>query len=231
MYNKNKSNQKQQWTTAKDCLEDHVEVWTRLPRILGAYIGPHKIPAKLSESIMVAVNSKNNCPYCEGLHGQLARMAGVDDHKQLQAAKTVEDCTSLVNDPAVAFARTFANNREEELPLAYKYAYQKVVQAHGQDKAKSVEALCWFLAWGSQGGNTVNGTLWEGQRGVFPMVFTLYYAPLFGVIAVMNKVLALMPKNMPGVFFQGMGVTLTVAGGTWMTPVGLLGLSRRMMVG
>ena len=27
---------------------------------------------------MVAVNSANECPYCEGLHGELARMAGVD---------------------------------------------------------------------------------------------------------------------------------------------------------
>jgi len=133
----------------------------------------------------------------------------------------------------ITFARTFANHHrgeEEEQDASLKKAYQKVTQAHGSGKAKSVEALCWFLLWGSLGGNTVNGVLWEGQRGVFPLAFTAYYAPLFGVIAVMNKGLAHMP-NMPSIFFQGMGVTLTAAGGMWMTPVGLLGLSRRSLVG
>jgi len=217
--------------TAADCLNDHAEVWTRLPKILGAYVGPNQLPAPLAESIMVAVNSKNNCPYCEGLHGELARMAGVKDHKELQAAASVEECTTLVQDPAIAFARTFANHhRGEETEMAVETSYEKVREAHGLDKAQSVEALCWFLSWGSLGGNTVNSVLWEGQRGAFPLVFTIYYAPLFGVIAVMNKGLVLMP-NMPGVFFQGMGVTLTVAGGIWMTPVGLLGLSKRMIVG
>jgi len=229
--NKNNNQEKQQWMTATDCLEDHVEVWTRLPTILGAYLGPHQIPAQLAESIMVAVNSRNNCPYCEGLHGELARMAGVEQHEQLQAAASVEDCTLLVSDPAVAFARTFANHhRGEDDVHALDKAYQQVVETHGSDKAKSVEALCWFLTWGSLGGNTVNSVLWEGQRGAFPLAFTIYYAPLFGVIAIMNKGLECMP-NMPGVFFQGMGITLTVAGGTWMTPVGLMGLSRRMLVG
>lgn len=224
-------NQKQQWMTAADCLDDHAEVWTRLHTILGAYVGPNQLPAHLAESIMVAVNSKNNCPYCEGLHGELARMAGVERHEQLQAAASAEDCTEQVQDPAVAYARTFAeNHRGEETPEALARAYGKVVDTHGSDKGRSVEALCWFLSWGSLGGNTVNSVLWEGRRGAFLLAFTIYYAPLFGVIAVLNKGLAHMP-NMPGVFFQGMGVTLTVVGGIWMTPVGLLGLSKRMIVG
>ena len=154
---------KKTWTAAS-CLDDHAEVFKSLPAILGAYIGPNSLPPQLGEriavrsriarcaalhaghvvmhacwgageSIMVAVNSSNACPYCEGLHGELvrtstrararvrartqpptqARMAGVKGSAQLQAAKSVADCTAVVDDPAVAFARTFAegNGRGE----------------------------------------------------------------------------------------------------------------------
>ena len=51
-----------------------------------------------------------------------------------------------------------------------------------------------------------------------------------GVIKVMNTALAVMPQ-MPGVFFQGIGVTLTFAGGSWLTPVAILGLGRRALGG
>ena len=49
------------WNADK-CLDDHVEVFTSLPAILGAYVGPNSLPPKLGESIMVAVNSVNACP-------------------------------------------------------------------------------------------------------------------------------------------------------------------------
>jgi hypothetical protein len=58
--------------TLRTCLDDHGSVWLRLPNIMGAYMGPHSIEPKLNESIMVAVNSVNQCPYCEGLHGQVS---------------------------------------------------------------------------------------------------------------------------------------------------------------
>ena len=92
---------KKTWTAAS-CLDDHAEVFMSLPAILGAYIGPNSLPPQLGEriavrsriarcaalhaghvvmhacwgageSIMVAVNSSNACPYCEGLHGELVR--------------------------------------------------------------------------------------------------------------------------------------------------------------
>jgi hypothetical protein len=48
--------------TAERCLDDHVAVFTSLPNILGAYVGPNSLPPQLGESIMVAVNSVNACP-------------------------------------------------------------------------------------------------------------------------------------------------------------------------
>ena len=68
---------KKMWTLS-GTLADHRQVFLQLPRILGAYVGPNSIEPSLNEAVMVTVNSENSCPFCEGLHGELARMAGVD---------------------------------------------------------------------------------------------------------------------------------------------------------
>ena len=165
------------WLTAGACLEDHAAVFASLPKILGAYVGSNSLSPQLGESIMVAVNSANACPYCEGLHGELARMAGVDGSADLQAASSVAECTAVVDDVAISFARTFADcgGRGEEVDAALA----EVAAEHGEGKAASVEALCWFLTWGSLGGNTLNAVLFEGRRGAFEIAFAVYYAPLF----------------------------------------------------
>ena len=64
-----------------------------LPHYLGAYLGPRALPAATIEAIMLTVNSINTCPYCTGLHSELARMAN-----------TVIDKRS----PEVVFATVFA---------------------------------------------------------------------------------------------------------------------------
>lgn len=208
------------WDEAS-CLSDHEEVFAALPRILGAYVGPNALSPALGESVMVAVNSAKACPYCEGLHGNLARLAGVDN-AALQAAASVADCTAVVDDPAIAYARVFAehNGRGPEVDAAY----DAVVLEHGEGRAGSVRALCWFLTWGALGGNTLNGALFgtNGPRTRFDLAFAAYYSPLFAVIAAMNFGLARAPSPMPPAFFAGMGVTLTVAGGAWLTPVAIL---------
>ena len=160
------------WLTAGACLEDHAAVFASLPKILGAYVGSNSLSPQLGESIMVAVNSANACPYCEGLHGELARMAGVDGSADLQAASSVAECTAVVDDVAISFARTFADcgGRGEEVDAALA----EVAAEHGEGKAASVEALCWFLTWGSLGGNTLNAVLFEGRRGAFEIAFAVY---------------------------------------------------------
>ena len=42
---------------------------------LGAYAGPRALAPTTIESIMVTMNTVNTCPYCSGLHDELARMA------------------------------------------------------------------------------------------------------------------------------------------------------------
>jgi AhpD family alkylhydroperoxidase len=64
------------WNTL---LRDHTRFVAMLPNYLAAYIVPgYSLSPTTIESVMVTMNSINTCPYCTGLHGQLARMAGVD---------------------------------------------------------------------------------------------------------------------------------------------------------
>ena len=145
---------KKMWT-ASGFFADHRMVFRNLLRIAGAYVGPNSVDPELNEAVMVTVNSVNSCPYCEGLHGELARMAGVDDPESLMAAQSVSECTQIVDDPAIVYARTFAeNDGRGQLEEA---GFQTLAQASSEGFARSVRALCWFLLWGSIGGNTLNG--------------------------------------------------------------------------
>ena len=61
------------WTSTSQCLSDHFAFAASHYDLLGAYtgIGAPSIEPPLVEAIMVAVNSVNQCPYCDGLHGEL----------------------------------------------------------------------------------------------------------------------------------------------------------------
>ena len=64
-----------------------------------------------------------------------------------------------------------------------------------------LRALCWFLLWGSIGGNTINaffarltGKAKTGSSLVFELVFFVYYGPLFLIIATVNALLRFAPR-------------------------------------
>lgn len=98
---------KKMWTP-QGFFADHRMVFRNLFRIAGAYIGPNAVDPELNESVMVTVNSVNSCHYYKGLHGELAHMAGVEDPQQLTSAQSLSECTKVVDDPAIVYARTFA---------------------------------------------------------------------------------------------------------------------------
>jgi AhpD family alkylhydroperoxidase len=102
---------------AKAFIRDHVTFASLLPSYLGAYIGNAAIEPKVSEAVMLTVNSINTCPYCTGLHGQLARMASTTTQAQQSS-------------PAVVFAAVFAE--EGGRGSAVDAAYTKLVSALGQ---------------------------------------------------------------------------------------------------
>ena len=218
---------KKMWTFG-GLFADHRQVFLNLPRILGAYVGPNAIEPSLNESVMVTVNSENSCPFCEGLHGELARMAGVESVDALMKAESLQACQKLSDQAAISYARIFAEqngrgDREEA-------AFQSLVAAEGAGRASSIRALCWFLLWGSIGGNTINGFLsrFKGQgrsdsQLIFELLFCLYYGPLFLLIAVVNFMLQFFPK-VPAWFSAAFGVLLTAIAATWIIPIGLVSL-------
>jgi len=217
---------KKMWTFG-GCLADHAEVFSSLPKILDAYVGPNSVDPELNEAVMVTVNSVNSCPYCEGLHGELARMAGVEDPDGLMKASSVEECRTFVDQPSITFARVFAENdgRGKKVEAAFTQLESK----EGRGFANSVRALCWFLLWGSIGGNTINGFLArlkgkpkQNSSFLFELFFFAYYGPLFLIIAVVNGLLKFFPK-VPKWFSASFGVLLTFIAGTWILIPGILG--------
>ena len=185
-------------------------------------IGPNSIEPRLNESIMVTVNSVKQCPYCTGLHGELARMAGVEEPSKLNEASSVEECLELIDENAIQYARIFAETDN----FADEEAYATLVETYGEGRAYSIKSLCLFLHWGSLGGNTLNHSisqLFQGNVTMFRVAYVLWYGPLFGVIAGMNAALPIMPK-VPAVASASVGIVLTVVGGSWLAPVGLTGL-------
>ena len=102
--------------------------------------------------------------------------------------------------------------------------------SEGAGRARSIRALCWFLAWGSIGGNTVNAFLSRlkghpktGSSVLFELIFFVYYGPLFLLIAVVNALLRFFPR-VPAWFSALFGVVLTFIAGTWILPVGILSM-------
>ena len=218
---------KKTWTFG-GCLADHRQVLLSLPRIAGAYVGPNAVDPQLNESVMVTVNSVNSCPYCEGLHGELARMAGVEDPGGLMKAGSEEECRGFVDDPAISFARIFAE--QDGRGPAVDQAFSTLSDATRPAFAASVRALCWFLLWGSIGGNTLNalfsrltGNPKDGSSVLFELIFFVYYGPLFLIIAIVNGLLRFSPR-VPKWFSAAFGLLLTGIAGTWIIIPGLLGL-------
>jgi len=209
------------------CLADHAQVLLSVPKILDAYVGPNKIPAKLNEGIMVTMNSVNACPYCAGLHGNLARMAGVDQAQELMSAKSEKEARALFDSPAITFARRFGES--DGRGAAVDQAFVELAKDMGAGQAGSVRALCWFLLWGSIGGNTINSFLFgrllcrpkAGRSFLFELLFFLTYGPLFLLIATVMTLLRCFPR-VPAWFSAAFGAFLTLVASIWIVPLGLL---------
>jgi hypothetical protein len=132
----------------------------------------------------------------------------------------------VVDDPAIVYARTFAE--QDGRGAVESKAFDDLAAATNEGFAVSVRALCWFLLWGSIGGNTLNGFFARitgraksGSSFVFELLFTLYYGPLFLVIALVNALLKFAPK-VPKWFSAFFGLVLTVIAGSWIVGPGLL---------
>lgn len=205
------------WNTL---LRDHTRFVSILPNYLAAYVIPgYSLTPATIESVMVTMNTINTCPYCTGLHGQLARMAGVDKPKQ--------------SDPEVMYATAFAHEsgRGSDVAASYDILVSKI----GSRRAQSVRALCWALLWGKTTGNTVNNARdkiikfqWTSLRTVDLFVMA-YYGPLFLVIGVLNKILSVAPR-IPKVVSAVVGAVLWLPQALNIIPLGVASIVLKLGV-
>merc|ERR1712226_1629493 len=138
---------------------------------------------------MVAVNSVNQCPYCDRLHTKgLARLAGVSPDVGSTAPETY----------AVAFADSAMRGKAEPKALLALGA------AEGEGRAASMRALATFLMWGSLTGNTVNAVKKRlvgleplSGMSIYELTFFVYYGPLFFLVYVVSLVLMQLPDEPP----------------------------------
>ena len=95
----------------------------------------------------------------------------------------------------------------------------------------SARALCWFLHWGSVSGNTINALLKgrlsgapkAGSNLIFETLFVSYYAICFFLVHLTSTFLRILPRCPPFVNAI-LGAVLTVVAGSFVVPIGMLGL-------
>lgn len=205
------------WTTST-FTRDHCRFAWELGSYIGAYVGPRRaVDPKTIESVMVTVNSINTCPYCTGLHGQLARMAD-----------TIVDPKA----PAVMYAKAFAEQTGRG--AICRAAFEELSASVGPSKAASIRSLCWALLWGKTTGNSINSVrtklvsfTWH-KISPFELLMFLYYGPLFLVIGILNAGLTAAP-NVPAWFSAIFGACLWVPQALHILPLGILCLALRLL--
>jgi len=198
--------------TARTFTRDHTRFASMLPGYLAAYIVPGRALAPaVIESVMVTMNSYNTCPYCDGLHGQLARMAGANEIDETL--------------PHVIYAKKFA--QEAGRGEGERIAFVTLEQAIGKAKGASVKYLCWALLWGKTTGNSINNALTKvlsrdmGTISALDILLLLWYGPLFLVISILNTILAKMP-HVAGFISTVLGAVLWVPQALFIGPLGII---------
>lgn len=177
---------------------------------------------------MVVVNSAAECPYCTGLHGELARMAGVEKVDQLLTIKAPDELKKVSDIPSLYFARIFAENGGRGADVSK--AYDNLVAAVGANKAGKIRSLCWYLKWGATGGNTINCTKKRllglaplSGLSFFDLLFLAFYGIFYAIVFVVNSIIKYFPQ-VPAWFSAFFGDFLVIVCMLWILPLGSLAL-------
>jgi len=132
---------------------------------------------------------------------------------------------------SVKYARTLAECGPRS--TQEKEAFAEFAKVYGEGRASSLQAVCWFLHWGSFTGNTLNGMIGiknnQGKEAkqtgcFFKLTFFLYYFPLFFIlINLVGCLLKPLPK-VPACVCATMGFVLALTAGIWFFPLGVIGI-------
>jgi len=216
------------FSSVSNVFNDHLTVTLRLPSIAKAAL---VLTPRQVETTHVSVNSLRECPYCTLLHGELARMSGVPDVAGLMANKC-EVKNGMTNEEVAI--RAYAQSFGKDPAAAASNDMEALGKVLGSEaKAKSVDSLCWFLHWGSMSGNTIN-SLFGGETKsslniLAKLIFVIYYTPLFLLIVIFGYALKIMPTSGPKFINAILGVALAFIAGTFILPLGILGIPLRLL--
>ena len=136
-----------QWISLAQFLADHLLFLRSHGSLFLAYTrcGSGAITHGNIEAIMLAVNSVNMCSYCAGLHGEMARLAGVDDGLR-HARSLAEIKAASKRSPhllGVEYARVMAET--DALGPQNAKAFEKLQHEVGARKAQHLRAFATFL--------------------------------------------------------------------------------------
>jgi len=154
-------------------------------------------------------------------------MAGIEDPKGLNEVKTAEEARTFVDDPAISYAHKFAMQAGRNM----EDSWQSLIDETNPTKALNIQALCWFIWWGSMAGNTLNSFYFgrmhckpkEGSWFLFEIFFVLYWGFLFIIVWICGKIFSCFPQ-VPSCINRMLGFVLWFTAGLWIVPFGILSL-------
>lgn len=138
--------------TSKTCILDHLQILINLPYF---FIAPLLLMPRQAEALHLAQNSINKCPYCRMLHGELGRIAHLTNPLKLNDSGEVHPDDIPEVELFVNFGKAFGATKGVNAVLLDECS-SSIESKYGKRVAVATRALCWFLLWGSMGGNTIN---------------------------------------------------------------------------
>ena len=124
---------KKSFASFSECLGDHRYFMMNIWSIYNGYVNPfNSVDAQTIESIMLIQNSEQNCSYCTELHGELARLSGIDPSfaKRMDTCGSLNEMKGLVkDDPILIYTKKHAMHNGKSLILtnAFNELVKKIV--------------------------------------------------------------------------------------------------------
>lgn len=217
------------WTGFGQCFIHHAMLFQNMMRV---YIAPFHLTGPQMECLYLSVNSVNKCSYCSDLHLNMGRLSGLEDFEFINSTGP-EECaiTNLkLSDEVLDQLHTYAQKFGVADGNSSKLTKDKeaLVLKFGHAKVASIDALCWYLHWGSWSGVTLcymtncdNGYKITQIPSLFQCLFVGYYSPLFLLIKITSGILSLLPSNIPKVQLA-LTYVLYVVSSIWILPLGLV---------
>lgn len=202
---------KKLWTLSST-LVDSVRIMVRLPIL---FVSPLFLTAQQMEAVQSAVSSVNKSNISNVYHKQMGRIARMDG--VLPGIQAFFE-----------YGKSFALSDGSGSTMWG--LYDEITASTGSMAARSAESLAYLQLWQDLIGNTIGaffrGTLKgkrrEEQNILFELFFTLYYIPLYVLMAFGSVVLRILPSSY--FLYKVVVFVQTLLATAFVLPLGMLGL-------